>query len=161
MRSEQLRDILVIFKHVKLLKFYYLCYPYRCILDVDISETSIYECLFKSSWLNCIIFILWFIALGWYFRGLCSIIFIQILFLCCNLECEFRILQLRFFYSGTNYFLSQDNVYVWLVEETERLVLINLVNWLIQMVDPIIVLRAFANLMNLTLYEGGRDKYSV
>ena len=57
--------------------------------------------------------------------------------------------------------LSQDNVYVWLVEETERLVLINLVNWLVQMVDPIIVLRAFANLMNLTLYEGGRDKYSV
>ena len=25
------------------------------------------------------------------------------------------------------------------------------------MVDPIIVLRAFANLMNLTLYEGSRD----
>ena len=64
----------------------------------------------KNSWsrhwsrLNCIIFILWFIALGWYFRGLCSIFFIQILFLCCNLECEFRILQLRFFYSDTNYF---------------------------------------------------------
>ena len=53
-------------------------------------------------------------------------------------------------------FLSQDNVYVWLVEETERLVLINLVNWLVQMVYPIIMLRAFANLMNLILYEGYR-----
>ena len=54
--------------------------------------------------------------------------------------------------------LSQDNVYVWLVEETERLVLINLVNWLVQMVYPIIVLRTFANWMNLTLYEGYRGE---